>query len=87
LKADGLPLVAPVANFSFLDSPRPRPTFLLFPAHFQDVSEFNKEWEAKRHQFEQVWPKVYYYSELVRLDADRNVGFFRSGLCLVKVGN
>lgn len=87
LKADGLPLVAPVADFRFLDSPSPRPTFFIFPADFQDEPRFSQLWEAKRDRFGQVWPRQYGDSSLVMLDAERNAGFFRCGLCLVKVTN
>jgi dolichyl-phosphate-mannose-protein mannosyltransferase len=87
LKADGLALVAPVANFSFVDSSNPRPTYFLFPAHLQHDAEFHQEWEAKRNRFGQVWPKSYPYSDLVRFDGDNDSGIFQNGLCLVKLGD
>lgn len=87
LKADGLPLVAPVANLSFVQSPHPRPTFFLFPAHFEDRPVFKSDWEANRSSFGKVSTKDFGNSHLVRLDNDGQVGFFRNGLCLVDVRN
>ncbi len=68
LKANGLPLVAPVQSLNFLANPLPRPTFFIRTAHAFRSDGFAAEWREHQDNFEEVNEQGLPESLLVQLD-------------------